>query len=152
MRNRLYLVLGLVLVVPAGVFAQEPDPAVRPPAPAATTPPALPVAEKPRPVEKPKPAEKPRALAENTSPVENAAPKPVAKPAESPAPIVTPTVAAPATAAPGAAGGGYSFACLALAFAMLIIGVAAGFVWRHLMSRRKLGGMSVRIGTWRGIP
>lgn len=146
MRNRLYLVLGLVLVVPAAVFAQEPDPAVRPPAPVVAVPPALPVAEKPRPVEKPKPAEKPRALAENPNPVETAAPKPVAKPAEPPAP------AAPATAVPDAAGAGCVFACLALAFAMLLIGVAAGFVWRHLMSRHKLGGMTVRIGTWRGIP
>jgi hypothetical protein len=63
--------------------------------------------------------------------------------------------AAPAdngTTSQGEASAGYSFGCLALSFAMLIIGIAAGFIGRHLMSRHKLGGMSVRIGTWRGIP
>jgi hypothetical protein len=146
------MVLGLVLLFPAGALAQDTDSSVRPPAPEATAPVVLPAAEKPKPVEKlkpvekPKPAEKPRALTENTNPAETAPPKPAAKPVETPAP------AAPATTDPGVASAGYSFGCLALSFAMLIIGIAAGFVWRHLMSRRKLGGMTVRIGTWRGIP
>lgn len=147
MRNRLYMVLGLVLAVPAGAFAQETDSVIRPPVPEVVAPP---VVEKPKPAEKPRPVEKPRAPVENIKPAETSQPAPAVKPAEIVAPAAVTASAAPVTANPQ--GAGYSFACLALSFAMLIIGVAAGFVWRHLMSRRKLGGMSVRIGTWRGIP
>jgi hypothetical protein len=122
------------------------------PAPPPVAPPARVVSDKPKPaaerpkppaVEKPKPpVEKPRPVVE--SPIPAAAPP--AKPIDPPA--VAPVDAGPAKAA----GGGYSLGCLALAFAMLVIGFAAGFLWRHQTSRRKLGGMSVRIGTWRGIP
>ncbi len=149
MRNRWYIMLGLVFAFPAGALAQDPDSAVRPPASEAAAPPVPPVFEKRIPVEKPKPAERPRALTENTDSAETASPKPAANHVETSAPATVPASAVPATENRGT---GYSLGCLALAFAMLIIGIATGFVWRHLMSRRKLGGMTVRIGTWRGIP
>ena len=143
MRNSLILGLSLVLVMPVGAFAQETGSVTNPPVSQTVVPPAA---------EKPKPVEKPRPPAEITRPVEIAPPKPIVKPVEVVAPVAVPTTVAPVAVSPEGAGVWYSFGCLALSFAMLIIGVAVGFVWRHLMSRRKLGGMTVRIGTWRGIP
>lgn len=112
------------------------------------------VVEKPRPVEPPKPVAKPRPVVEQPAPVPP--PLPVAaKPEEAPVPPpmpVEPASQPEVAVAATAAGGGLSVGCGLLAFAMLIIGFAAGFVGRHFWSRRQLGGMTVRIGTWRGIP
>jgi hypothetical protein len=169
MRSRLIIVLGLALVCP--FVSLGADPVVDAPTPEPTeaptpalAPPAPVVNEKPKPVEKAKPAEK-------IKPVEKPKPKPVEKPhlaADAVRPVEVPpskssepsapaAVPAPALASNGVAKQdetttGYSLGCLALSFAMLILGVAAGFLGRHLMSRHKLGGMTVRIGTWRGIP
>jgi len=150
------LLVCVLLILPAAVAAQtaESPPVTLPPtaeqapvdaetAPAVKTP-----IERPRPAAKPVP--KPRPVAEAQNPEVPARPAPVAaaKPAEPdkpPAPV--PVVSTGGTASAAAALG-----CWGLAFAMLIVGFAAGFFWRHQMSRRKLGGMSVRIGTWRGIP
>ena len=167
MRRRLFIVLGLVLAAPSVALgadpagsspvperAEETAPAVAPPAqvvnekPKPAERPRL--AEKPKPIEKPKPAEKPRLVAENLQPPESLPGKPIEPPA--PAAVATPTPGDDGTARQGEASAGYSFGCLALSFAMLIIGVAAGFLGRHFLSRHKLGGMTVRIGTWRGIP
>ena len=121
---------------------------------------ATPVLEQPvpppatAPVEPPKPAEKPRPIVVKPQPVPPPPPVP-AKPEEAPVPPPVPVEPAPqpeVAAAATAAGGGLSVACGLLAFAMLIVGFAAGFVGRHFWSRRQLGGMTVRIGTWRGIP
>jgi len=161
MRGRIFILLGLALACPT--IALGADPAVIAPAPEsaetttpAVAPPAPIVNEKPKPAERPKPVERPRPVEKPRPTAENARPPEVipSKPIEPPAPAV---VTAPALADHGAtrqseASAGYSFGCLALSFAMLIIGIAVGFLWRHLMSRHKLGGMSVRIGTWRGIP
>jgi hypothetical protein len=79
----------------------------------------------------------------------------VARPEEAPVPPAVPVEPVPgpqAGVAAAATGGGLTVGCGLLAFAMLIIGFAAGFVGRHFWSRRQLGGMTVRIGTWRGIP
>ena len=85
-------------------------------------------------------------------------PKPAAEPAK-PAPAATgsaetmvATAVVPGAPVPLEAAGRASITCWLISFAMLILGFAAGFVARHVVSRRKLGGMSVRIGTWRGIP
>jgi uncharacterized membrane protein len=156
MRGRLFIVLSLALVYPSMTLGV--DPAVSAPVPAraetavtpAAVPPAQVVNEKPAFVEKPKPADKPRVAAENARPPE-VTPSPAIEP---PAPAAVPAPAAadnnPAT--PGETSAGYSFGCVTLSFAMLIIGFAAGFLGRHFLSRHKLGGMTVRIGTWRGIP
>lgn len=161
MRGCFIVVLGLALICPSITLGADPAvgtampesventlPAIPPPAPSVT--------EKPKPAEKPKPIEKPKSVEKPRPPVEITRPPEVtpSKPIESPAPAVMPAPAPAdnATARQGEASAGYSFGCLALSFAMLIIGIAAGFLWRHLMSRHKLGGMTVRIGTWRGIP
>ena len=156
MRGRLFIVLGLAFAGPSTTLGA--DPVVGSPAPEravvtapAVVPPAQAVNERPRPVEKPKPAEKPQPVAETVRPPEVMPARPIE-------PSVPVTAPAPApgdedAAAPGeASAGGYSFGCLALSFAMLITGIAAGFLGRHFLSRHKLGGMTVRIGTWRGIP
>ena len=160
MRGRFIVVLGLALVGPSIAIGADPvtavpsaervevtTPAVVPPAKAAN--------EKPKPVENPKPVEKPKLLEKPRPAVENAR-LPEVGPSKSVEPSVPAAVPAPAdidlASKQGQASSGYSLGCLGLAFAMLIIGIAAGFLWRHLMSRHKLGGMSVRIGTWRGIP
>jgi len=162
MRDRFIVVLGLALFCPAIGLGADPvvgapvaertevtTPAVVPPAQIVNEKPKP--AEKPIPVERPKPVEKPRPVI-----VKDVRPSDVqpSKPIEPPAPAAVPAPAPDETGAAGQDGmsAGYSFGCLALSFAMLIIGVAAGFLWRHLMSRHKLGGMTVRIGTWRGIP
>lgn len=116
-------------------------------------PPAVaPTADKPRPIEPPKPVTKPRPAVEKPQP-EPPPPPPPATTAEV-LPPPPPAEPAPATAAavPVAIGGGFPAGCWLLAFAMLIIGFAAGFVGRYFWSRRQLGGMTVRIGTWRGTP
>lgn len=146
-------VLGWPLHVGAadpGATGTAPSALEQPPPPAT----APVVVEKPRPVEPPKPVAKPRPV------VEQPAPPPLpaaAKPEEAPVPPPVPVEPAPqsevaAAAAATAAGGGFTVGCGLLAFAMLIVGFAAGFVGRHFWSRRQLGGMTVRIGTWRGIP
>ncbi len=122
------------------------------PAPPPVTAPV--VVEKPGPVEPPKPAERPRPVVEKPRPAAPPPAPPVAvMPEEAPAP--PPVAAAPVPKpeiAAAAGGGGLTVGCGLLAFAMLIIGFAAGFIGRHFWSRRQLGGMTVRIGTWRGIP
>jgi outer membrane biosynthesis protein TonB len=162
MSGRFFVVLGLALIYPSITLGADPV-VVAPPAERAetTTPPVAPpaqiVIEKPKPVEKPKPPEKPKPVEKPRPTIVKDVPPPnvvPSKPIEPPAPAAVP---APAPDKTGAAKQGettacYSFGCLVLAFAMLIIGVAIGFLWRHLISRHKLGGMSVRIGTWRGIP
>ncbi len=148
------LLVCALLILPAAVAAQtaEPPPVAPPPtaeqapaeaeiAPAVKTP-----VERPRPVAKPVPKPRPAVEAQRPEVPVRPAPVAAAKPAEPekpPAPV------------PDASTGGTVVKALGywgLAFAMLIVGFAAGFFWRHQMSRRKLGGMSVRIGTWRGIP
>ena len=154
MRGRFVILLGLALIgpplahgadpvtgTPAAERAEETTPAVVPPVPI--------LIEKPKPAERPKPVEKPRPAVESTqppdvTPAKSTEPAPAADPA--------PVPADNGTASQGEANAGYSFGCLALSFAMLIIGIAAGFLGRHFLSRHKLGGMTVRIGTWRGIP
>ena len=169
MRRPLISLLCLALAAPLVAIAADPEPVAAPEtsAPESTvTTPEPPPPAKPKPVPKPhvnskpaaaptpapaplKPAEKPpaaEAAAGHTS--NNGANQPVVAPAP---PAVTPP--APATADVGSpAATGRSIGCLALSFAMLILGFVAGFVGRHLLSRHKLGGMTVRIGTWRGIP
>jgi len=165
MRSRFLLVLGLVFAcpsitlgadpvmsAPASERVDAPSPVVESPAQAINEQPkaaekSKPV-EKPRLVEKPKPAEKPHLAAENTRPAEVVSIKPI----EPPVPAVVPAPADNGTAGQEETKACYSIGCLGLSFAMLIIGIAAGFLGRHLLSRHKLGGMTVRIGTWRGIP
>lgn len=134
-----------------GTTGIVPSTAEQPAPPPATAPVAV---EKPRPVEPPKPVERPRPVVERPQPAPP--PPPVAaKPEETPAPVVMPAEPTPrpeAEVAAAATGGGLTVGCGLLAFAMLTIGFAAGFVGRHFWSRRQLGGMTVRIGTWRGIP
>jgi len=157
MRGRFVFVVGMTLIapsialgadpvagVPAPERAEQTTPAVAPTAPA--------VVEKPKPVERPKLVEKPKPVEKPRSAVESfRAPEDVpVKPFEPPAPAAVP--ADMGTARQGEAHTGYSLGCLGLSFAMLIIGIAAGFLGRHFLSRHKLGGMTVRIGTWRGIP
>jgi len=159
MRGRFVIVLGLALICPP--VALGADPVVGAPAaerPDVTTPavvsPAQVVNEKPKPAERPKLVEKPKPVEKPRPTIESARPPEVTPSIaiEPPAPVAAPVPADNGTARQGEASSGYSFGCLGLSFAMLIIGIAAGFLWRHLMSRHKLGGMSVRIGTWRGIP
>lgn len=138
-------IVGLMLV-PFALSAQAQEPATTPPtvtpvpAEVASPEPAIdrpaPVA-KPRPPAPPRPVEKPRIS--EPPPAEPAATRVTEPPGEAAA------TASPATAGPGVAG-------WLLAFAMLIVGFAAGFAARHFWSRHQLGGMQVRIGTWRGIP
>jgi hypothetical protein len=162
MRSRFIIVLGLALISSSIALGADPAvgtavpesvegalPAIPPPAQSVTEEPKP--AEKPKPIEKPKPVVKPRpAIVKDVQPSNVQSSKPI----EPPAPVAVPAPAPDETGTAGQGGmsAGYSFGCLALSFAMLIIGVAAGFLWRHLMSRHKLGGMTVRIGTWRGIP
>lgn len=154
MRSCLSVIGVLALLFVTSANAQ--DEVVVPPPPGITeVAPTLPV-ERPKPPEKPKaekprPVEKPRSEMENTGSQPNPVPASV-KPAETVAPAGAPLTSAVTPPAPTTGRVGYSFSCLALAFAMLILGIAAGFLGRHLMSRHKLGGMTVRIGTWRGIP
>lgn len=149
------MTLALTLGMPVSAYALEDAPI--PPAPVVTgTPEAAPA---PPPAERPKPQEKPKLeipkIAERPRPGNadsTASPGPAAK-LETVAPVsVVPPPSTTIPPGPVKAHTGDSFSCLALAFAMLILGVAAGFLGRHLMSRHKLGGMTVRIGTWRGIP
>jgi hypothetical protein len=139
MKTGLIIALGFMLGVIGAAQAADPAvpaPAEVPVAPAPVVAPApRPVVEAPKPVERPKPVEKPRPVVEAPKAAEPAAPAP-----------------AVSTDTPVAAASSYSLGCLALAFAMLVTGFAAGFIARHLVSRRQLGGMTVRIGTWRGIP
>jgi hypothetical protein len=177
MRSRFVIVLGLALAYPFVILGADPVAGTPLPEPTATpepalTPPAPVVIEKPKPPEKPKPAEKPKPV-ETIKPVEKPKavekPKPVEKPQHATETVRPPDVTPskpidppPAAAVPTPVSNGaikqeatscsYSFGCLALSFAMLVIGIAAGFLGRHMMSRHKLGGMTVRIGTWRGIP
>ena len=146
MRRVLYIALGLSVACTSAAFAVD-DPVMSPVpvAPVAPVERPKPV-EKPRPIEKPKPIEKPRAEPENTGFIPNPTLPTPAKVVETGAPVLVNT---PSTSSGRS---NYSFGCLALAFAMLILGIGAGFLGRHLMSRHKLGGMTVRIGTWRGIP
>lgn len=159
MRGRFVIVLGLAFIgpsialgadpvvgVPAAERAEVTTPAVVPPAPVVIDKPKP--AERPKPLDKPKPVEKPRPTVENVRPPEDAPSKPI----EPSIPAAVPVPADNDTARQGEASSGYSFGCLGLSFAMLIIGIAAGFLGRHFLSRHKLGGMTVRIGTWRGIP
>ena len=165
MRGRLFILLSLALACPTIALGADPVVGTPPTERTEVTAPAVvpsaqvldekprPV-ERPKPVERPRPVEKPRPTVEITRPPEVMPSKPIEPPVEPPAPAAMPAPA-PAdngTARQGEASAGYSLGCLALSFAMLIIGIAAGFIGRHLMSRHKLGGMSVRIGTWRGIP
>lgn len=131
--------LAAVVMVTSPVWAEPGDTAPAPVVPDARVVPAAAV-------EAPKPAAKPDK------------PKPVPEPVK-PAPAATgpAETTVVATVVPGApvpleAAGCVSITCWLISFAMLIMGFAAGFVARHVVSRRKLGGMSVRIGTWRGIP
>ena len=157
MKLRILILTAAACGWPLHVGAADPgtsgtaNPVLEKPAPPPATAPV--VVEKPRPIEPPKTAEAPRPVVVKPQPVPP--PPPVAaKPEEAsvpPAPVEPapqPEVAAAATAA----GGGFTVGCGLLAFAMLIIGFAAGFIGRHFWSRRQLGGMTVRIGTWRGIP
>lgn len=162
MSGRFIVVLGLALIWPS--ISLGADPVVVPPATERaeiTKPPVVPpaqvVIEKPKPVEMPKPVEKPKTVEKPKPTIVKDVPPPNVVPSkaiEPPAPAAVPEPAPDKTGAAkqGETTAGYSFGCLILAFAMLIIGVAIGFLWRHLMSRHKLGGMTVRIGTWRGIP
>lgn len=162
MHRRMFLVAGLMLVFAAGAGAETADPAtVTPatttPAPEGAAAPAPPAVVPPVRVvpEKPKPPEKPRADLGKARPAEIAPAAPVVSPVEPPPPVAVPEPANPMKGAPAPAdeaNGGFAFACVALSFAMLIIGFAAGFIARHYWSRHKLGGMTVRIGTWRGVP
>lgn len=145
------LVFGLLMLPAMAVAQVEESPAAAPSpaplqAPAETAPAAKTPVERPRPAAKP--IEKPRPVVEGEKTEVPVKPTPVAaakpEPEKPQAPVVPPTG--------GAASAPTSFGCWGLAFAMLIVGFVAGFFWRHQMSRRKLGGMSVRIGTWRGIP
>lgn len=115
---------------------------VQPPSPAVE--PAKPL-EKPA-LEKPKPIEKPRSVEAPAKPESTGARASEAAVLGMPAPNPV------ASSIPAAVRQEVSFPCIALAFAMLTLGAAAGFIGRHLMSRHKLGGMTVRVGTWRGIP
>ena len=150
MRRVLYIALGLSVACTSAAYAVD-DPVISPVPGSTEVTPAAPVerpkpVEKPRPIEKPKPIEKPQVEPENTGFIPNSTLPTPAKAVETGAPVL---VSAPSTSSGGS---NYSFGCLALAFAMLILGIGAGFLGRHLMSRHKLGGMTVRIGTWRGIP
>lgn len=147
------LVIGMLMLPAMAVAQVEESPAVAPlpaplqtPAAAEIAPAAKTSVERPRPAAKP--IEKPRPAVEVEKTEIPAKPAPVAaakpEPEKSQAPVAPPIG--------GTAPASTSFGTWGLAFAMLIVGFAAGFFWRHQMSRRKLGGMSVRIGTWRGIP
>jgi len=149
-----------LFMLSAAVSAQTAEPQPVTPAPAAPTVAETPAPPpKPKAVEKPveKPAPKPRPAPvvkpEEPKPAAAAPAKPAkpapAKPVEQPPKSEAPAAGAATHASPASA---TAFGCWALAFAMLIAGFAAGFFWRHQMSRHKLGGMTVRIGTWRGIP
>lgn len=130
---------------PAAATAPAPIPA---PAPvAAPKPPAVPTATpKPAPVERPKPVEAPKPQAAPPAPV-----SPAAEPERSG--DMPPAHETKATAEPGAATNGLgAYLWPVFSFAMLVVGFVAGYFWRHQTSRRKLGGMTVRIGTWRGTP
>lgn len=150
------LLVCALLILPAAVVAQTaesppvalPPTAEQAPADAEIAPVVKTPIERPRPAVKPVPKPRPVAEAQNPEVPVRSAPVAAAKSAEpEKPPVPVPVVSTGGTAAPVAALG-----CWSLAFAMLIVGFAAGFFWRHQMSRRKLGGMSVRIGTWRGIP
>ncbi len=161
MRGRLFILLGLAFACPSVILGADPTaiapvperaeattPVVAPPAPVVNEKPRT--VEKTKPVEKPKPADKPRAAAENVRPPDAAPGKLIEPPA--PATAAAPAVTDHRMTTRGEASAGYPIGCLALSFAMLIIGIVAGFLGRHFLSRHKLGGMTVRIGTWRGIP
>ncbi len=133
--------LMTMLLVSGNAGAEPGDPAAPAPAAAEARPPVvIPAAvERPKPVERPAPA---RPVAEPPKP----APVTVRPPEPAPAEPAATTVVTESSGSTG------WVAYWLTGFAMLLIGFAAGFVTRHLVSRRKLGGMTVRIGTWRGIP
>lgn len=156
----------------APVLPETMAPEVRPAAPPApVVPETVPVLEKPKAVKKPpspepvvsKPvlSKPPEAVRVQETPERQPAVTDAKSIKETPVPAeapplpgslpVEPPAQTPATPAVKPSGA-FSFGCIAFSFAMLIVGIVAGFSWRHLASRRKLGGMHVRIGTWRGIP
>lgn len=145
-----YLSMTWVLVFAFTVNVQAQEEAAGTPTTTETVQPPSPPVEPAKPKEKsapekPKPIEKPRSVQAPSKP------ETTVKAAETPllgAPVPNPS----ASSVPAAVRQEISFPCIALAFAMLILGAAAGFIGRHLMSRHKLGGMTVRVGTWRGIP
>lgn len=146
-----------LLLVSAGPLAQaaEPEPVAPVPAPVETeVVPATPPPERPKPAARP--VEKPRPpVVAAPIPPEPVKPAPVEAARSEPARPDNPDKANDTAPPAGSAASGARSIPLGswgLAFAMLLIGFVAGFFWRHQMSRRKLGGMSVRIGTWRGIP
>lgn len=147
--KRSVVLVSIVFLMLAGVVARAEEAS---PAPAAVTPAAAPVAA-PKPPAPAAPAAVPKpAAAEKEKPA--AAQPPASSPAEPersgdmPLGREAKTVAGPAVVTDGLAG----YLWPAFSFAMLIAGFAAGYFWRHHVSRQKLGGMTVRIGTWRGTP
>lgn len=148
MRSRCFIVLTFMLASAAS--AEEP---ATPPAPVpAENAPAL--MEQPKPIQRPKLMEKPKAAErpQASSPTSESVPQAASTTPVKPEVQSTVAPSSPAPSPPAASRGAYSLPCWVLAFAMLILGIAVGFLGRHLMSRHKLGGMTVRIGTWRGIP
>jgi hypothetical protein len=147
MKNHPLLLLTIAFTLPLAAMAEPAGPPPVAPAVSPAVPAAVVPAEKPKLAEKPQPAERRPAPAAVARAVE---PRPE-KPAEpQPSPPAAATVANSEAAKPEA--GSSSIGCWAVSFAMLIVGFVAGFLGRHYVSRRKLGGMTVRIGTWRGIP
>lgn len=154
MRRSLYIVLGLGLA-----FAPIASAVDEPPAPPVAETEAAPVVpnerpiplERPKAVEKPKIVEKPKPVEKPRLEIDSAGPSVSSPTLPTPAKAIEPTPPSPVST-PGPGLGCNSFGCMALAFAMLILGIGVGFLGRHFMSRHKLGGMTVRIGTWRGIP
>lgn len=69
-----------------------------------------------------------------TAPANVSVPEPPAADAGSPAPVVA-----------AADSAGISYGCVALSFAMLVLGFVAGAVWLRERNRKKLGGMYLRI-------
>ena len=141
------------LLVSAAIWAQPTEPLPTEPLPAAPAPAvveSVPPAKAP--LERPKPAEKPKPVAAAPKPPEPVKPPPAPAAAPKPPEPAKPEGFAPAAGTANPAGSAAPLGCWGLAFAMLLVGFVAGFLWRHQTSRRKLGGMSVRIGTWRGIP
>lgn len=150
MRSRCFIVLTFLLACAASAEESAIPPV---PVPAENAPALMEQAkpvERPKLVEKPKAAERPQASPPTSESVPQAAPTAPVKPTE--VQQSSAVLASPASSAPAASSVAYLPPCWVVAFAMLILGIAVGFLGRHLMSRHKLGGMTVRIGTWRGIP
>ncbi len=147
MKRSVFSVSTIVFLTFAGAAVQAEEVVNPPPAAApvvAPKPPAPVVvpaaAPKPVVVPKPVPAEKEQKPA--------AVPPPASPPANIPEPMHSGDM--PVARETKAASTGYAWP--AFSFAMLIVGFVAGYFWRHHVSRHKLGGMTVRIGTWRGTP